>query len=61
MSKMQYNILYYHGLESFLSVEKNIILEKFGNVTAPKFDYRIPGVVESIKYSFKEPPEFTVT
>jgi predicted esterase YcpF (UPF0227 family) len=34
------NILYYHGLDSHLSEEKRKILENYGNVTAPTFDYR---------------------
>lgn len=33
------NILYIHGLESKLSLEKRIILEEFGNVIAPNLDY----------------------
>jgi uncharacterized protein len=34
------NILYYHGLDSVLSDEKRKILENFGNVIAPTFDYK---------------------
>ncbi len=55
-----YNILYYHGLDSFLSDEKKIILEKFGKVTAPTFDYRNPAVLQYINNSFSELPESTV-
>ena len=35
-----YDILYFHGLDSSLSEAKRKILEKFGNVTAPTFNYR---------------------
>ncbi len=34
------NILYLHGLDSNLSIEKRQILEKFGTVFAPDLDYR---------------------
>jgi predicted esterase YcpF (UPF0227 family) len=34
------NILFLHGLESKLSVEKRIILEKYGTVIAPDLDYK---------------------
>ena len=34
------NIFYYHGLDSVLSDEKREVLERFGNVIAPTFDYR---------------------
>ena len=33
------NILYYHGLNARLSQEKRDILERFGNVHAPEFNY----------------------
>lgn len=34
------NILYLHGLESKLSLEKKAVLTKFGNVIAPDLDYK---------------------
>lgn|SRR5699024_5588651 len=34
------SILYLHGLESSLSVDKRNVLEKFGMVHAPQIDYR---------------------
>lgn len=34
------NILFLHGLESKLSEEKRLILEKYGNVIAPDLDYK---------------------
>lgn len=34
------NILFLHGLESKLSDEKRVILEKYGNVIAPELDYK---------------------
>lgn len=43
------NILYLHGLDSFLSDEKNQILKPFGNVIAPKLDYRSnPNCIETL-------------
>ncbi len=45
---MKRQILYYHGLDSFLSNEKREILERFGSVKAPIFDYRcIKGNLET--------------
>lgn len=40
---MKQNILYYHGLNSQLSPEKKLILERFGNVVAPLIDYQAIG------------------
>ena len=37
---MQNKILYFHGLDSFLSDDKKIILEKYGIVEAPVTNYR---------------------
>lgn len=34
------NVLYLHGLDSSLSPEKRIILQKYGTVYAPLIDYR---------------------
>ncbi|NGX85332.1 YqiA/YcfP family alpha/beta fold hydrolase [Aequorivita sp. KMM 9714] len=34
------NILYLHGLDSSLNVEKRAILEKYGTVYSPQIDYR---------------------
>lgn len=43
------NILYIHGLDSNLSIEKRQILEKFGNVIAPEFDYRAnPNMIKTL-------------
>lgn len=58
--KKQYNILYYHGLDSFLSEEKKDILERFGTVTAPTYNYRNPEVLQSINNSFDDSPANTV-
>ncbi len=43
------NILYIHGLDSNLSIEKRQILEKFGNVIAPELDYRAnPNMIKTL-------------
>lgn len=55
-----YNILYYHGLDSFLSDDKKNILETFGKVTAPRYDYRNPDVLQNINNSFDGSLENTV-
>lgn len=34
------NLLYIHGLDGNLSVDKQLILEKYGNVIAPVLDFR---------------------
>ena len=34
------NILYLHGLDSNLSIEKKEVLEPYGNIIAPNLDYR---------------------
>lgn len=49
-----YNIIYFHGLDSSLSPEKRIILEQFGNVTAPTFNYRNPTVLSNIIEMFED-------
>ncbi len=54
MRKKLYNIKYFHGLDSFLSEEKRAILETFGKVTAPVFNYKEPGALQSINDSFDE-------
>lgn len=48
------NILYLHGLDSSLSLEKRTILEKYGTVYAPQINYRtktnnISNLIESYK------------
>ena len=48
------NILYFHGLESFLSDKKKNILEKFGTVTANRYKYRIPEVLSGIIETFDD-------
>lgn len=48
------DILYFHGLDSFLSEEKRNILNLFGKVTAPTFNYRDPGVLPGITGLFND-------
>ena len=52
MNKRLYDIIYFHGLGSSLSLEKRKALELYGKVTAPTYDYRNPEVLEQIKKSF---------
>lgn len=47
------NIFYFHGLDGFLTHEKKVILESFGNVIAPTYNYRDPSTVTSIKNTFE--------
>lgn len=48
------NILYLHGLESKLSPEKRLILEKFGNIIAPDLDYKSnPNIIQNLYAEFK--------
>jgi hypothetical protein len=43
------NILFLHGLESKLSPEKRVILEKYGNVFAPDLDYKLnPNMIQHL-------------
>lgn len=43
------NILYLHGLESKLSVQKRAILEVYGTVIAPDIDYNSnPNVIQNL-------------
>jgi hypothetical protein len=43
------NILYLHGLESKLSNEKRVLLEKYGKVIAPDMDYTSnPNMIASL-------------
>ena len=49
-----YNIIYFHGLDSSLSKEKRTILEQYGNVTAPTFNYRNPTVLNNIIGMFED-------
>ena len=60
MNEKQYNIIYYHGMDSFLSDDKRSILEKFGKVSAPTYDYRKPEVLQSIADDFDDPIEDTI-
>ena len=60
MNQKQFNIIYFHGLDSGLSDEKLTILKKFGDVTAPTYDYRATGTLEAIKANFIETVENTV-
>ncbi len=60
MREKRYNIKYYHGLDSFLSAEKRNILERFGNVTAPTYDYRDAEVLKSINETFDDSTESAV-
>ncbi len=47
------NILYLHGLESKLSPEKRLILEKYGSVIAPDLDYKSnPNMIEFLYDSY---------
>ena len=52
MNKRLYDIIYFHGLDSSLSLEKRQALELYGKVTAPTYDYRNPEVLEQIEKSF---------
>lgn len=54
MRQKTYNIRYFHGLDSFLSEEKRTILEKFGKVTAPVFNYKDVAQLHLIADSFDE-------
>lgn len=53
MSKKQYDIIYFHGLDSSLNEEKRKALEEYGNVIAPTYDYKNPAVLEKIEKTFK--------
>jgi len=48
------NIYYFHGLDGFLTHEKKIMLESFGNVMAPTYNYRDPSTITSIKNTFEK-------
>ena len=48
------NILFLHGLESKLSPAKRVILEKYGTVIAPDFDYNSnPDTIQNLYNEFK--------
>jgi uncharacterized protein len=48
------NILFLHGLESNLSPEKRIVLEQYGQVTAPDLDYRSnPDMIQTLYDAYK--------
>ncbi|WP_243471563.1 YqiA/YcfP family alpha/beta fold hydrolase [Winogradskyella sp. MH6] len=47
-------ILYIHGLNGSLSVEKRIILEQYGNIISPSIDYHnIPNAIKWLYDSYK--------
>jgi predicted esterase YcpF (UPF0227 family) len=46
------NIYYFHGFDGFLTTEKRKILEGFGNVIAPTYNYRDAKTLTEIKESF---------
>ena len=48
------NIYYFHGFDGFLTHEKRKILENFGNVIAPTYNYRDAQTLIQIKESFFE-------
>jgi uncharacterized protein len=48
------NIYYFHGFDGFLTNEKRKILEGFGNVIAPTYNYRDAQTLTQIKESFYE-------
>jgi predicted esterase YcpF (UPF0227 family) len=48
------NIYYFHGFDGFLTHEKRKILEHFGNVIAPTYNYRDAQTLAQIKESFYE-------
>ena len=52
MNNKQYNIIYFHGLDSSLNEEKRKALEAYGIVTAPTYDYRNAAVLENIEKTF---------
>lgn len=52
MSDKQHNILYFHGLDSSLTLKKRQVMELYGNVTAPTYDYRNPTILEGINRDF---------
>lgn len=52
MNERQYNIIYFHGLDSSLNAEKREALELYGKVTAPTYDYRNPIVLKNIEKLF---------
>ena len=53
MSDKQYNILYFHGLDSSLTFKKRQVMELYGNVIAPTYDYQNPTILESINRDFE--------
>lgn len=53
MADKHYNILYFHGLDSSLTLKKRQVMELYGNVIAPTYDYRNSNVLEGIEKNFK--------
>ena len=49
-----YKIIYFHGLDSSLSIEKRTVLQQYGNVTGPRFDYRKQSVLNNIIEMFED-------
>jgi hypothetical protein len=60
MRKKSYHIRYFQTLDSFLSEEKRAILESYSSVTAPVFNYRETGVLQSINDSFDQIDKNTI-
>ena len=52
MNEKQYDIIYFHGLDSSLNEEKREALKVYGIVTAPTYDYRNAAVLENIEKTF---------
>lgn len=49
------NILYFHGLDSEISIEKRKVLEKYGKVFSPAIDYRInPDSIAILTKQYRE-------
>ena len=49
-----WHIIYFHGLDSFLTDEKKEVLRHFGTVTAPALDYRSGDVIKEISELFED-------
>ena len=52
MNEKQYDIIYFHGLDSSLNEEKRQALKVYGNVKAPTYDYRNSAVLKDIEKTF---------
>ena len=61
MLATMYNIICFHGLDSSLSIDKRNVLNEYGKVTAPTFNYRNLDVLNSINDMFDDiDPKSTV-